>query len=500
MSRPAVLTVALLAAVGLPIAGTPYCLSQNVLPSPRLRGEGPGVRRCGTGPDLSLPAGGGRGQAEHPARERIRVEHDAEAFSTTISIRSHDGRVAWSDVLRGLARARGYDDRALQGVGGDHRLKITGKRWRVLRVGLNLTLRPDVRFDVEQARQENAQPWLVIKLDRAALLASKRRFKARLRSAWLRKRPSTKQYGLVLDEGWNRAPPDQNLVVVVHGLDSGPERLAPLLAAIRKEGFSCASFRYPNDQPIADSAKLLSCELKRLARQHPRRGVSLVTSSMGGLVARAVVEDPRLDCRSVRQLIMVAPPNHGSALARFGFGLDLWEHLSGRVRKKEARLFYALVEDGLSEAAADLRPGSPFLRHLNARGRNPRVRYTILLGTGGPLRPVELALLRKSIAAAGRPTRPCPPGARPCPSRWVRFFGARVHTWLEDLDEVVEDKGDGAVSVERGRLEGVNDTVLLKFRHVPELPTRGRNEVDKLYQEVLQRLKAQVAGNRGGPA
>jgi pimeloyl-ACP methyl ester carboxylesterase len=235
-------------------------------------------------------------------------------------------------------------------------------------------------------------------------------------------------------------------------------------------------FRYPNDQPVADSAKLLAGELKEFAEDHPGRGVSLVTSSMGGLVARAVIEDPDLDPGNVRQLIMIAPPNHGSALARFGFGLDLWEHVSGRLRKEETRLFYSLVEDGLSEAAADLRPDSPFLRQLNARERNPRVRYTILLGTGGPLRPMELAALRKSVAAAGQRTR------------WVRFFGARTEQWLEDLDEVVEGKGDGAVSIERGRLEGVKDTVLLKFRHAPELPARVSNDMDKLHQEIVKRI------------
>jgi hypothetical protein len=414
---------------------------------------------------------------QHPADDPIQVVHDAEAFVTTIRIRAEDGRVAWSDVLRGLARARGNDDTALQGIGRDGRFEITGTRWRALRVALNLALEPELCFDVQPAEDEGGQRWLVIRLDRAALLASQRRFQARLRSAWLRKRPSTKHYGLTLDRDGDKAPADQNLVVVVHGLDSGPKGVGTLLEAIREEGLPCATFRYPNDQPIADSAKLLAGELKQFAKDHPRRGVSLVTSSMGGLVARAVIEDPQLDPGNVRQLIMVAPPNHGSALARFGFGLDLWEHVTEAARKEETRLFYSLVEDGLSEAAADLRPDSPFLQKLNARSRNPRVRYTILLGTAAPLRPAELMLLRESIAAAGER------------SRWVRFFGARAHAWLEDLDEVVEGKGDGAVSVERGRLEGVEDTVLLKFGHLPELTTRGDDDAGRLYEEVLKRLK-----------
>lgn len=414
---------------------------------------------------------------ESPDEDQVRVERDPESLVTTISIRAEQGEVAWSDVLRGLARARGNDDTALQGLGRSRRFQITGNRWRAFRLGLNLALKPDLRFDVEQAGDDGGQPRLVIKLDRAALLASERRFKARLRHAWLRKRPSTRRYGLALEEGWDRAPADRDFVVVLHGLDSGPEKVRPLLDAIRSQGLPCAVFRYPNDQPIADSAKLLAGELRRLDEDHPRRGVSLVTSSMGGLVARAAIEDPELDPGNVRQLIMVAPPNHGSALARFGFGLDLWEHVTGVARKEEARLLYGLVEDGLSEAAADLRPGSPFLRKLNARNRNPRVRYTILLGSGGPLHPVELALMREGVAAAGEQ------------SRWVRFFGARVYAWLKDLDEVVKGKGDGAVSIERGRLEGVEDTVVFPFRHAYPRRASREAEMGKVHQEVLKRLK-----------
>jgi hypothetical protein len=414
--------------------------------------------------------------AQDTAGDGIYVEHDPEAFRTTVSIQAEDGRVAWSDVLRGLALARGNDDRALQGFGPDRTFRITGERWRTTRMALNLALTPDVRFDVVQPEEEGGQPRLLIRLDRAALLASQRRFQARLRNAWLRRRPSPRTYGLTFDDGWDQAPASQRLVVVVHGLDSSPQQVDPLLEAIRKEGLPCAALRYPNDQPIADSAKLLAGALKELAEDHPGRGVSLVTSSMGGLMARAVIEDPHLDPGNVRQLIMVAPPNHGSALARFGFALDLWEHVGGRLRKEETRLFYSLVEDGLSEAAADLRPDSPFLRQLNARERNRRVRYTILLGTGGPLRPMELAALRTSVAAAGQR------------NRWVRFFGARAETWLEDLDEVVEGRGDGAVSVARGRLEGVEDTVLLSFRHVRGLPGRGGDDLERLHREIIRRL------------
>jgi hypothetical protein len=259
---------------------------------------------------------------------------------------------------------------------------------------------------------------------------------------------------------------------VIHGLDSSPEKCEALMAALRKTGLPCGEFRYPNDQPIDASARLLSSELKKIAKEQPARGVSLVTSSMGGLVARAVIEDATMDSGNVRRLVMIVPPNQGSALARFEFALDLWEHLDSENRKKEAGLFYAMIEDGMGEAGDDLLPGSQFLKKLNARPRNPQVRYSIILGTSGPLTPEDLEKIRKTVKAAGEQ------------GRWLRFFGARVHGWLEDMDEVLDGKGDGCVSLARGRLEGVDDMIVLNISHLHD----GR-DAERLLAEVVKRLK-----------
>ena len=45
-------------------------------------------------------------------------------------------------------------------------------------------------------------------------------------------------------------------------------------------------------------------------------------------------------------------------------------------------------------------------------------------------------------------------------------MGDRLDRYLADLDEVVEGKGDGAVAVKRGRLEGVSDIEVLDFDHL----------------------------------
>src|SRR5260221_12096541 len=76
-------------------------------------------------------------------------------------------------------------------------------------------------------------------------------------------RPVTK-FGIELDENSPASAtqpttnPDRPLVILIHGYNSCPERLAPLAKTLREAGFACGALRYPNDQAIADSPLVLS--------------------------------------------------------------------------------------------------------------------------------------------------------------------------------------------------------------------------------------------------
>ncbi len=191
--------------------------------------------------------------------------------------------------------------------------------------------------------------------------------------SWLRScvesEEDRRRYGLRLDEGWSEAAVEGPVVVLVHGFNSTPERSENLIASARRAGMSCGVFAYPNDQPLRASAELLSSKLKAFSAKHPGRRVALVTHSMGGLVARECLEDEALNPANVDRLIMVAPPTHGSMLARFAVGLDLWEHWLHRRDGNPWQRTRDSIADGLSEAPTDLRPGSAFLTRLNARPR-----------------------------------------------------------------------------------------------------------------------------------
>jgi pimeloyl-ACP methyl ester carboxylesterase len=283
------------------------------------------------------------------------------------------------------------------------------------------------------------------------------------------------RFGLELDAGWQKTPVEKGLVVFIHGYQSLPERHSDILKDVRAAGIPCALLRYPNDQPLDKSAALLAQELRSVAAAQPHRQITILALSMGGLIARAAIENSALDPGNVVRLLMVATPNQGSRMAQFTVGADLWEFLVRRRDGSLTKRLYASVEDGLGEAAEDLRPDSDFLRTLNARKRNSKVQYALFLGSGGPVDEKSLERWReRSLQMSER-------------SHTVRFIIDEIGHSLEDLDEILVGKGDGAVAVERGRLEGVEDTTLFAFRH-HQLMDADTEPSRQLRAELLKRL------------
>jgi pimeloyl-ACP methyl ester carboxylesterase len=285
------------------------------------------------------------------------------------------------------------------------------------------------------------------------------------------------RYGLFLDDDWRQRTSGRPLVVVVHGYGSKAEEFAALRERLRDAGFACAVFSYPNDAAVTLSAGQFSLALREFESQFSDRRIAIVAHSMGGLLARVVIEDPasaRVD--SIDQLIMVATPNHGSNLARVPVSLDVWQNWLDGEPDTVRTVFFESVLDGLNEARFDLQPDSELLVRLNNQPRNPNVRYSLLLGNRGPATREQLDELRRLIIGR-QPTNPA-----------LRALGPRLEQLLEDLDELVDGLGDGAVAVERGRLEGVDDTIVLDFNH-GAITTDLTDEVGaRLLAAILMRL------------
>jgi pimeloyl-ACP methyl ester carboxylesterase len=408
----------------------------------------------------------------------VQVEKDPDARLTRVTIFAENGSVSWSEVLRGLALAGQLDDAALRSILPDGQIELEATGSRLTIAALNLALSPELKLRVLPATDVRPSPALEVTLDERQLEKTRRKIKGRIRQAVVDRHGQVgpDRYGLRLDEKWQDSDPQQPLVLVLHGFNSAPSQIAGLVEAVAKSGLPWGTYSYPNDQPISDSAILFSRDLKRLAAEFPGRRVALVTHSMGGLVARAVIEDPRLDPGIVDQLIQVAPPTHGSQLARLSFGVDFWEYLARTPEASHLSRLYAIVEDGLSEADYDLQPDSDFLRELNARKRNPRVRYSLFLGKAGPCTPDQLQTAREALDRVASD------------SAAVQAVRPLLREIMDDLDEVLVGQGDGAVAVKRGRLAGVEDTVLLEFTHMGlsgKAPTEGERQ---LYEAIRRRL------------
>lgn len=313
---------------------------------------------------------------------------------------------------------------------------------------------------------------------------------------WLREKVYTEQddarYGLKLEpsqrvngqrvngqrgkDADRLADADRPLVVLLHGYNSRLESNTAILEPIRAAGFPCAGFSYPNDHYLTASAERLSVSLKQISRQSPRSKVVLLTHSMGGLVARACLEDPALDPGNVVRLIMIAPPSQGTLVARAAVATDVWEHWLGRRTGGPWARWRDSVVDGLGEAADDLVPESPFLRQLNARPRNARVAYTIFLGTGAAVSQAEMDWLRATL----HKTAGSLPG--------IRRASDKLEQALAEMEEIIEGKGDGVVAVKRGRLPGIDDVVLLPFGHLSVTAQPANATARQVHKEILARL------------
>jgi pimeloyl-ACP methyl ester carboxylesterase len=358
------------------------------------------------------------------------------------------GEIDLGAVVTGLAEATG---RPVVRPPGSITLPIRGPSGVLTRRLLAESLGPDASLDL-QGRD------LVIILD-PRLCEPDRipEWQRRLDDLAARTEREAKRrmgYGMHALKSYRPNDPARPTICLVHGMNSSSGGFVHMIRPLEEAGYGIVVFDYAFNRPLEESSARFRREWREFRRARGEaRPWALVTHSMGALVARSYVEDPKEYAGDVSSLILIGPVSQGSSLAKTQTLLQ-WLNSLKAVESKSTADALAQLGDGLGEAAADILPGSAFLTDLNRRPRTAGVAYHILAGDVGfmPLttrRRIETQLLamRQQGGLLAGLTRLIPPDV---PAQ---------------LDELCEGTGDGCVAIERTRLDGVTDHVTVHANH-----------------------------------
>jgi len=275
------------------------------------------------------------------------------------------------------------------------------------------------------------------------------------------------------------SPVDQTdrIVLLIHGLGSSPASFRNLSKALIDHGFTIAFYEYPRDAPPELAAKMLSEHLKVLAANQPEVTVDIVAHSLGGLIARRVVEDPDFNPGNVQRLLLMAVPHGGSNLAALR---SMWELV--RLIELDADLS-GVGLDFVGPPGRDLLPGSPFLKRLESQERSATVEYHQLVGTRAPFSKEQWSALVEQVRLRLNERDVAP---------WVR---ASVLGTLQSLDEVQTGRGDEAVSISSAILSGAPEPIHVPFSHreIQQLRQVEPVEEHPVFQWIIGRLSLPIS-------
>ncbi len=261
-------------------------------------------------------------------------------------------------------------------------------------------------------------------------------------------------YGMHALKSYRPNDPLRPTICLVHGLNSSSGGFVHMVPWLEEAGYGIVVYDYPFNRSLEESCAAFTRDWAAFTRDcHDKLPWSIVAHSMGALLARSLVEDDATWAHDVSSLVLVAPVNQGSHLAKVQTLVQISNGLKAINGKNTTRAMLSL-SDGLGQAAQDLLPGSAFLKALNSRPRRREVAYHILAGDRGFLTRQGRDQLEAQVGLV---------------TGNGGFLGRLAQLATADLpallDELTDGTGDGCVSVERTRLEGVPDHVTIHANH-----------------------------------
>ncbi|EHL31763.1 esterase/lipase family protein [Legionella drancourtii] len=110
----------------------------------------------------------------------------------------------------------------------------------------------------------------------------------------------------------------REIIVLIHGLIRSTLSMYPLKSYLERQGYQVYSYSYPSARyTIQQHGAYLNQFIKNLLAKNPGVKIDFITHSLGGIITREALS--KLTARQLKNvgcLIMLAPPNQGSKLAK----------------------------------------------------------------------------------------------------------------------------------------------------------------------------------------
>ena len=177
-------------------------------------------------------------------------------------------------------------------------------------------------------------------------------------------------YGMRALKSFRPNDPSRPTICLVHGLNSSSGGFVHMIPWLEEAGYGIVVYDYPFNRAIDESCAGFARDWTAFRTQaQDKLPWAIVAHSMGALLARSLVEDDASWAGDVSSLIMIAPVNHGSHLAKVQTVIQLMNGLKAINGKNTAK--------AMTESRRRARPG----RRGYAAGKR------VLEGTESPAAP-----------------------------------------------------------------------------------------------------------------